>query len=168
MKKKLADEIRTGYPDLALMLEESTYVDDIGESKESLEAINKLADDADIILGELNVTVKAWSKTGVKPSPNVSDDGCSLLVGGLQWFPEIDSISVRIPSLHFGKRRKGKLDPNTKFFHANGDLDDLVKLDQFCPPLTRRICASKAASIFDIMGLLAPILAGIKILMSKL
>ena len=31
MKKKLADEIRENYPHLALLLDESTYVDDMGE-----------------------------------------------------------------------------------------------------------------------------------------
>ena len=167
MKKKLAGEIRPVYPDLALLLDESTYVDDMGESKDSEEAINSLADDADKVLGELSVTVKAWSKTGVKPSTTVSDDGVSVLVAGMQWFPEMDSISIRVPPLHFGKRRRGKLDKNTEFFHTVGDSKDIDRLEKFCPVLTRRICASKAASIFDLMGLLAPVLAGVKLLMSE-
>ena len=167
MKCKLADEIRDTLPELALLLDESTYVDDMGESKVDKENIDSLASDADRILGDLGVTVKAWSKTGEKPSEVVSDDGVSVLVGGLQWFPEIDSVSVRIPSLHFGKRRRGKLDKNTEFFFATGGEDDLTRIGKFCPVLTRRVCASKAASIFDLMGLLAPVLAGIKILMSE-
>ena len=56
MKQKLADE--------------SSYVDDMGESKDSREAIDDLASDADKILGDLSVVVKAWSKTGVKPAAN--------------------------------------------------------------------------------------------------
>ena len=167
MKKKLSDEIRDEYPEFALLLDKSTYVDDMGDSKDSAEAINNLASDADHIFGELDVTVKAWSKTGVKPSEKVSDDGFSVLVGGMIWFPEIDTVSVKIPFLHFGKRRRGKLDKNTEFFHPTGETDDLVRLGSFCPPLTRRICASKAASIFDIMGLLSPVLSGVKVLMSE-
>ena len=81
---------------MALLLDESSYVDDIGESKDSREAIDDLASDADKILGDLSVVVKAWSKTGVKPAANVSDDGVSVLVGDMQWFPEIDSVTVRI------------------------------------------------------------------------
>ena len=99
-----------------MLLSESTYVDDMGESKSSKEEIDQLAEDGDKILGELDVHVKAWSKSGVKPSEAVSDDGHSILVGGMQWFPEMDSVSIRIPSLHFGKRRRGKLDKNTTFF----------------------------------------------------
>ena len=41
MKKKLADEIREEYPDLALLLDESSYVEDMSESKSSLEEIHK-------------------------------------------------------------------------------------------------------------------------------
>ena len=103
VKKKLAVEIRDEYPAVALLLNESTYVDDMGESKASLEEIDRLAIDSDKVLGELNVCVKAWSKSGSPPSSSISDDGVSILVGGLQWFPEIDSVSIRIPALHFGK-----------------------------------------------------------------
>ena len=167
MKKKLADEIKEEYPELALLLNESTYVDDIGESKDSSECINSLSQVADKVLGELNVMVKAWTKTGCKPSEMVSDDGVSVLVGGMQWFPQLDSVSVRIPSLHFGKRRRGRLDKNTEFFAISDNENDLERLGKFCPKLTRRICASKSSSIFDIMGLLSPVLAGIKVLMSE-
>ena len=110
----------------------------MGESKDSKDAINSLADDADKVLGELSVTLKAWSKTGVKPSTSASDDGVSVLVAGMQWFPEMDSISIRIPSLHFGKRRQGKLDKNTEFFNLIGDSEDIDRLEKFCPILTRR------------------------------
>ena len=46
-------------------------------------------------------------------------------------------------------------------------MEDKKKLGKFCPKLTRRNCASKAASIFDLTGLLAPVLAGIKCLMRE-
>ena len=75
---------------------------------------------------------------------------------------------VKIGLLHFGKKRRGKLDENTIFFLSTGNfLEDKKKLDKFCPKLTRRNCASKAASIFDLTGLLAPVLAGIKCLMRE-
>ena len=43
----------------------------------------------------------------------------------------------------------------------------MESLDQFCPKLSRRICASKTDSLFDRCGLLAPILAGTKNLMRE-
>ena len=51
MKKKLAAEIKDDYPALALLLNESTYVDDMGESKCSKEEIDSLALVADKKLG---------------------------------------------------------------------------------------------------------------------
>ena len=57
---------------------------------------------------------------------------------------------------------------DTKFFKGTGDHQtDLKLLREFCPKLTRRICASKAASVFDIWGLLAPVLSGTKCLMRE-
>ena len=85
----------------------------------------------------------------------------------MQWFPEIDSVTVRFPLLNFGKRHRGKLYKNTVFFHSTGDENDIVRLGKLCPQLTRRICASKPASTFDFIGLLAPVLAGVKLPMRE-
>ena len=168
VKEILADEIRDREPELALLLDASTYVDDMGESKPELESCIKLIATADRELGDVGLKCKQWTITGEKPSNIVSDDGLSLLVGGSEWCPELDSVAVRIPPLHFGKVRRGKLDKNTQFFKASGDTKaDLASMDSFCPKLTRRICTSKAASIFNIRGLLAPILAGTKNLMRE-
>ena len=104
--------------------------------------------------------------SGEKPTDIVSEDGSRVLVGGSEWFPELDSFSIRIPLIHFGKSRRGRLSKDTKFFRSSGDHEeDLKMIEEFCPKLTRRICASKAASVYDIRGLLAPVLAGTKNLM---
>ena len=168
VKTKLANEIREEEPELASLLEWSTYVDDMGDSKGSLDEVEMLITAADSAFAELGLKCKHWTKTGDKPSEIVSDNGVSVLIGGCEWFPKLDSVSTRIPRLHFGKRRRGKLDKDTEFFHATGDqTTDIQELDKFCPKLTRRVCASKAASIFDIWGLLAPALSGVKCLMRE-
>ena len=82
------------------------------------------------------------------------------------FFPEVDAVMVKIGLLHFGKKKRGKLDEKTEFFLGTGNfLEDKKKLEQFCPKLTRRICTSKAASVFDLTGLVAPVMAGVKCLM---
>ena len=61
--------------------------------------------------------------------------------------------------MHFGKFRRGRLAKTVDVFE--GCEDDL---DSFVPdPLTRRQAASKLASVFDILGKLAPIMSGIKL-----
>ena len=78
----------------------------------------------------------------------------------------MDSVPIRIPQLHFGKVQRGKLDKGTKFFVPTGyPKFYLDTLDMLCSKLTRKICASKAASIFDLRCLLAPVLTGTESLM---
>jgi len=168
VKEILANEIRSDEPELSRLLEDSTYVDDMGESYSSMEDCTSLIEKANHYFNEIGIKCKQWTLSGQKPSNVVSENGVSILVGGFHWFPQVDSVTVRIPPLHFGKVRRGRLDKNTQFFAASGNFKtDLESLDQFCPKLSRRICASKAASLFDIRGLLAPILAGTKNLMRE-
>ena len=47
-----AEHCRAKYPAVATMIEESTYVDDLGESKATLKEINQLEEDADKVFGE--------------------------------------------------------------------------------------------------------------------
>ena len=166
VKEFLANDVREKEPELATLLDSSTYVDDMGESKPTLEELVQLIASADHHFDQIGLKCKQWTLSGQKPSEIVSEDGFRVLVGGSEWFPEVDSISTRIPPLHFGKSWRGRLAKDTKFFLATGDQQtDLKILGEFCPKLTRRICASKAASVFDIRGLLAPVLSGTKCLM---
>ena len=170
-KRKLADHNERKFPGAANLLSEGTYVDDLGESKETDEEIEKLRNETDEVLGQVGMKVKDWNYSGKKPSEISSSDGVSISVGGFGWVPETDSIFVKIPRLHFGTKRRGRLDDNTDFFHPTergSEKQHLEELDKFVPEiLTRRICASKAASVFDIRGLLAPIMTTVKVLMSQ-
>ena len=68
----------------------------------------------------------------------------------------MDVYEVRIPPLHFGKRKRGRLDPKTKFFTGS----TLEEIDEFVPKtLNRKQATSKFASIWDITGKLGPMLA---------
>ena len=164
-KCKLAKHNKLEFPVVATLLEEGTYVDDMGESKQTAEEIDRLIVDADTVFSQVGLVCKEWNKTGKKPSEVSSANGVSIFVGGTEWCPEVDSVSVKIPFLHFGKKKRGRLDDKTELFDGSGDLADKAMLDSFCPKLTRRICASKAASVFDLTGLLAPVLVGVKCLM---
>ena len=164
-KCKLAKHNEVQFPVVATLLQEGTYVDDMGDSKPTAEEIDILIENAETVFSQVNLECKDWNKTGKKPSEISSSNGISIFVGGTEWCPEIDSISVKIPLLHFGKKKRGRLDDKTEFFIASGDFSDKERLNKFCPKLTRRNCASKAASVFDITGLLAPVLAGVKCLM---
>jgi hypothetical protein len=146
-------------PIVSKALEDSTYVDDFGESKAELEELLQLINDIDEVLGSVSVTVKDWTLSGRDPSDKVSTDGVSLDIGGMKWFSKLDLIEVKIPVLHFGKIVRGRIKSGTKFFEG-GTMADL---DKFLPSrLSKRQVASKAASIYDPLGKLTPVLALVK------
>ena len=65
---------------------------------------------------------------------------------------------LKVPLLHFGKKRRGRLRDDTKFFSG-----DQKEIDKFVPrKLSRRMVTSKFASIFDLSGKLGPVLAEAK------
>ena len=159
--KLLADLVRNKYPNVSTLLEEGRYVDDEGESKATLEECYELINQADETFSLVGLEAKQWTVTGESPSDTVSKDGCSLDIGGLKWYPVLDSLETKIPPLHFGSKTRGRLSNKVRVFDSvNLSSDDLLrKLDDFTPVnLTRRMVASKRASIFDIVGNLAVIL----------
>ena len=97
--------------------------------------------------------------SGSPPSSVVCKDGASVGAGGFGWFPEVDFLELKIPKLHFGKARRGRMSDTVKFFEGTEeDLEDFVP-----NPLTRRQAASKLASLWDILGKLTPIMNGLKL-----
>ena len=157
--EQLAEIVKESDPELYAFLMFCLYVDDLGESKPTVEACQELSKRADELFATVSLECKGWTFTGQDQPERVTKDGLSIGVGGLNWIPKLDAVEVRIPVLHFGSRRRGKLDDKTMFF--KGEFADL---DKFVPAaLTRRIVASKLASIFDITGKFVPILIGLKV-----
>ena len=65
----------------------------------------------------------------------------------MEWCPAIDTVSVKIPPLHFGKKSRGKLRVGTEVF--DGSFEDLEK---FVPQkLTRRMAVSKFTALLPAM-----------------
>ena len=164
MKVKLADSVRDEKPVVAVLLDDSTYVDDIGESKETEEECIAIMADTDEVLESVGCEVKAWVKNGQDPPEKVSKDGISVEVGGQIYYPKLDIYMVKIPQLHFGKVVRGKLKEGTKFFEGG----TMAELDLFLPrKLSKRQVTSKLASIFDPRAKLAPVLASAKYILRQ-
>ena len=161
--KKLGKLVESDCPEVSKLIERRRYVDDIGDSKASLEDCKELARKADETFDKVSLKCKCWTFSSEDPDPKVSKDGSSISVAGSPWYPKLDVFIVRVPPLHFGKRRRGRLDKNTKFF----DGTTLEEMEAFCPRnLNRKQVTSKFASIWDITGKLGPILSEAKQLLS--
>ena len=73
---------------------------------------------------------------------HLSDDGKSLVVGGLKWFPKNDMLFLNIGDLNFAKRQRGK--------NSTG------KVNVISEKLTKRDCVSKSTIFLEESHLLQP------------
>ena len=159
----LAHHVSKTNPRLAELLLQSRFVDDLADSDVDHESIKKLVDSADELFASVGLKCKGWSISGSPPHPDVTSDGQCLDVGGMSWMPEIDTVCVKIPPLHFGKKQRGKLSIGTQIFNGSfGDLNKFVPKD-----LTRRHVFSKFSSVFDLFGKNLPATAAMKVHLRK-
>ena len=156
--RKLSNLVGDEKPNVKKLIEDRMYVDDAGDSKETKEECKKLADEADEVFSRVNLKCKAWTYSGEDPDSKVSKDGATLSIGGFKWFPKLDFYELKVPHLHFGKKRRGRLREDTRFFSG---LEK--EINEFVPKkLSRRHVTSKFASIFDSCGKLGPVLSEAK------
>ena len=141
------------------------YVDDGGTSVRSHEDADNLIAGTNKGLGSIKMHVKGWTVSFQPPASDVSDDGVSVGFAGMRWYPEIDSFSLRIQKLHFGKKRRGRYPDNLEMYDGSFG----IALEDFVPEqLTRRMCTSVMARIFDPPGFLAPLTLKLKYDLRKL
>ena len=156
---KLAEFVRPNDPELAEFLIKSRFVDDLGDSGASVGEIDRLVERADVLFESVSWKCKGWTISSRPPHPDVTKDGISIDVGGMVWYPVVDCLSVKIPTLHFGKKQRGKLMVGTEIFE--GSFADMQK---FCSKrFTRRVVVSKFYAVYDPFGLLTPVTASIKV-----
>ena len=150
----IADEVEDHHPEVAKLLRRRRYVDDFGTSCSTENEIKHLIHNTETTLNEKKMSVKGWAVSGNAPPEKLSENNITVPFAGLQWLPEVDAYKLNISSLHFGKKKRGRLP------------DDLIKyegtfgktIDDFTPQnLSRRMCSSVTARKYDILGKAAPL-----------
>ena len=156
--EKIATVVENEHPELATFLRQCRYVNDLGESNEHQKFLSELTANADVTFEKIGLRCKGWTRSGDDPPEDIAKSGATVSIAGQRWLPKVDCIEVPIPDLHFGTRRRGRVDERVPRF--SGVKEDI---DRFVPiKLTRRKIASKVASIYDLLGKLSPIFAGLK------
>ena len=142
------------FPKAVRPILEDTYMDDCISGTESPEQTRLTVDDIQNSLPKGGFFVKGFAFSG-EPPPEVMSNGADfLLVGGLKWFSEGDFVGLNVNELNFSKKVRGK-----KGVDGVGIVPEI---------LTKTNCVSRASEVFDIQGLVAPVLGGIKIDVSEL
>ena len=154
----LAEHVSNANPRLEALLKLARFVDDLADSDKNEENVKKIIDEANELFASVGLECKGWSMSRNDPHPDVTSDGKSVDVGGMVWFPKIDSIMIKIPPIHFGKKMRGKLKVGTEIFDGTfADLENFVPLS-----LSRRMTTSKLAGVWDPMGKLVPVTSPMK------
>ena len=130
-----------------------TYMDDCASGTESPDECRKTMDELQVAVGKTGFSYKGFSVSGYDPPPHLSHDGESVTVLGMKWLPKGDFIKLNIGEQNFCKKFRGR---------------KLGKLSKIPDVLTLTNCAGRAAEIYDPRGLVAPIVGGLKLDVSKL
>ena len=126
--EKFQQAVEEDKPEVGGLINGRRYVDDCGDSRTSKDKCVVLAAECDEVFNRVGLTCKSWTMTGDDPDEKVSKDGVSIGVGGLKWFLKLDLIEVKIPKLHFGKKKLGRLNKNIKF--CDGKFEERIEGDE--------------------------------------
>ena len=152
--RKVAEMLSRKYPKVNQVVQDDVYVDDCITGDHDTQSARELADDLELVLNKGGFKLKGVSFSGEEPLESLTDDGETIHVAGMKWFPKDDLMALNIGDLNFAKKQRGKKPTNT----AN-----------IIPKkLTRRHCASKVAEIFDLTGKVTPLIASMKMDLQQL
>ena len=94
------------FPRACEVITKDIYVDDCLSGEGSLEARCKTTDELKLVLEKGGFTLKGITFSGEKPPEY--EDGESVRVGGLKWFPEGVFLYININELNFTKKLRGR------------------------------------------------------------
>jgi hypothetical protein len=145
----VAELSKKEYPEVYDIIRHDTYMDDSVPGAADVQEAHQRADEMEVVLAKGSFTLKGVTVSGSPPMEKLSEDGESVFVGGMRWFPESDKLSFNIKALNFAKKRRGRKP---------------VGQDNIIPErLTRKHCASKVAEIYDLCGKITPIVSSMKL-----
>ena len=147
--RKTADISKNQYPEICEIIHKDIYVDDCLSGSLAETSAFKLSDELQIVVNRGGFSLKVFTFSGYPPCVSLSSDGESVGVAGLRWYPENDKVALDISELNFSRKYRGK--------------KSLNKINTIPRKLTRRYFVSKVSEIYDLTGLIAPIIAGMKI-----
>ena len=148
--RKVAELTREEYPKAYKTINDDLYVDDCMSGDCSVPEAHNKADQLSVSLAKGGFLLKGFTFSGENPPKDLSQDGLSILVGGLRWFSKDDVIQINIAECKSSKKL------------------DLILSGKIPGVVTRRDCVSRAAQIFDPTGRLTPLTSGFKIDMNEL
>ena len=144
-----AEKTKHLYPRACEIIKKDMYVDDCMSGENSIDDRLKTTDNIKMALEMGSWTLKGYTFSGCDPPEHLSKDGKSVTVGVLLWFSLGDSISLNIGELNFARKNRRRKSNSTSGIIP----EDLMMRD----------CAGKVGEIWDPLGRLTPIVAGMQL-----
>ena len=87
--RQFCESIKDEFPDVAKLLLEKRYVDDIMNSKKNKVDVHNVIQKTEEVLKKIDMKIKGWTVSGENPPEELTDDGVSIGFSGISWFPVI-------------------------------------------------------------------------------
>ena len=157
--RRAGEDHTISHPQGAKALKENLYVDDVNDGQQTIEECHQQVKEVQQILSHIGMKLKYIAYSKSPPPPKASKDGERMTVLGMNWFPESDMISIKIPEVNFNEKKGGTRAPNNK---AATDKETVRELCKSLPKMTRKHVAAKIGEFYDAMGIGEPIKAHYK------
>ena len=151
--RMVAELMAEKYPMAFETIMNDVYVDDCISGEASEEERTRATEEFKLCLAAGGFTLKGFTLSGHPPDESLSEDGESLLVGGLRYFSLIDYFMLNIGQINFARKVRGR-----KLESKNEIPDELCLRD----------CASITGEIFDPPGRTVPVTVGFKVDLSQI
>ena len=146
--RKTAIASKQEFPDVHRIIMKDLYLDDCISGENSIEEAKQRSDKLEMVLAKRGFSLKRITMSGNRPSKELSIDGTTISIAGLSWQPKDDVVSLDVKQINFAKKCRGR------------KKDEIHKVPE---NLTQQHCTSKVAEIFDLTGMLTPIVAAMKL-----
>ena len=83
------------------VIHKDIYVDDCISGDDDFEKFRVVTDDLKVVLNRGGFVLKGITESGSDPPDHLSEDGESILVGGLRWFSKKDYLKLNIVDFNF-------------------------------------------------------------------
>lgn len=96
------------YQEVYQIVSNDVYVDDCLSGASNINKAHTIADDLEVVISHGGFSLKGFTFSGQNPRESLTNDGQSVAVAGLKWFPFQDEISLDVQELNFAKKLRGR------------------------------------------------------------
>ena len=105
--RETANLFKETYPQVHNIIHKDVYADDCISGESSISAAHSRADELQDTVNKGGFRLKGVTFSGSNPPSDLITDKISIAMGGMNWFPKQDELSLNINELNFLKKRRG-------------------------------------------------------------